>query len=52
MVGRENCLVHHNKAEITLVSYMLKFAEKDEARVLIEKWDKSVLDNNTMLSLR
>ena len=52
MVGRENCLVHHNEAEITLVSYMLKFAEKGEADVLIEKWDRSVLDINTMLSLR
>ena len=45
-------LVHHNEAEITLVSYMLKFAEKDEARVLMEKWDRSVLDITTMLSLR
>ena len=52
MVGRENCLVHHNKAEITLVSYKLKFGEKGEAPVLMEKWDRSVLDINTMLSLR
>ena len=52
MVGREMYLVHHNEAEITLVSYMLKFAEKDEARVLMEKWDRSVLDITTMLSLR
>ena len=50
MVGRENCLVHHNEAEITLVSYKLKFGEK--APVLMEKWDRSVLDINTMLSLR
>ena len=40
------------EAEITLVSYMLKFAEKGEAHVLMEKWDRSVLDITTMLSLR
>ena len=51
MVGRENCLLHHNEAEITLVSWMLKFAEKVVAHVLMEKWDRSVIDINTMLSL-
>ena len=48
-MGRENCLEHHNEAEITLVSYMLKFAETDEACVLMEKWNRSVLDIKTML---
>ena len=43
MVGRENCLVHHDEAEITLVSYKLKFCEKGGAPVLMEKWDRSVL---------
>ena len=31
---------------------MSKFAKKGEAHVLMEKWDRSVLDINTMLSLR
>ena len=31
---------------------MLEFAEKGEAHVLMEKWDRSVLDITTMLSLR
>ena len=52
MVGRENCLVHHNEAGITLVSYKLKFGKKGDVPVLMEKWDRSVLDINTMLSLR
>ena len=52
MVGRENCLVHRNEAGITLVSYTMKFSEKGEAHVLMEKWERSVLDINTMLSLR
>ena len=30
---------------------MLKFAEKVQAHVLMEKWDRSVIDINTMLSL-
>ena len=77
MVGRENCLVHHDEADITIVSYMLKFAEKGvtililsndtdvfvllvywcwkakvEAHVLMERWDRSVLDiNNTVIAL-
>ena len=28
MIGRGNCLVDHNEAKITLLSYMLKFAKK------------------------
>ena len=52
MVRRENCLVHQNEAEIILVSYMFKFEKKGKAHVLMEKWDRSVLDINTMLSLR
>ena len=52
MVGRENCLVHRNEAGINLVSYTMKFSEKGEAHVLMEKWERSVLDINTMLSLR
>ena len=52
MVGRENCLVHRNEAGITLVSNTIKFSETGEAHVLMEKWEKSVLDINTMLSLR
>ena len=47
MVGRENCLVHRNEAGITLVSYTMKFSEKGEAHVLMEKWERSVLDINT-----
>ena len=52
MVGRENCLVHNNEADLTLASCMLKFAENGEAQVLMEKWDRAVLDITTMLSLR
>ena len=50
MVGRENSLVYRNEAGITLESYIMRFSEKVEAHVLLEKWDRSVLDINTMLS--